>query len=135
MRLASLSRTPVLLALAACLFLAAPVGAAQTPGTSATLVFLGIGDVRGNVPALAGQVVFRNITTGSTRIVFARSALEGVTCEADGEDVIRSRSGQYLLRRGAELSCTVVPGRYRYTTVTLSGDQVSESRATLHVKK
>jgi len=81
-----------------------------------------------------GRVVFHNRAPGSTRILFASRNATAFDCEADGNDVVRSRRGQYLLRGGAKLACTVRPGKYRYTTMTLDGGGVHRGRSILHVR-
>ncbi len=128
------SLIPVLLPFA--LFIGAAAGADMaTPAVVRAVTLIDMGSARGSnaVVTTDGRVVFRNRSAGSTRIVLSRKDASAFDCFADGEEVVRSRGEQYVLRGGAELSCTVRPGRYRYTTLTQQQGGVRMVRSTLRV--
>jgi hypothetical protein len=82
-----------------------------------------------------GQVSFRNESEGTTRLILSRRDASAFACQAPGEEVSFSRSGQFVLQSGATLTCNVAPGRYRYTTLRHSDGRIRESRATLDVRR
>lgn len=100
----------------------------------ATVIDIGSTGATRTLVATDGRVVFRNRVTGITRILFSSENASAFDCRADGDAVVRSRSSQYVLRGGAELSCTVRPGSYRYTTLTQRGGGVQMTRSTLRVR-
>ena len=99
-----------------------------------TLVEMGSKGARNATVRTEGRVVFRNGAVAAARIVFARKDATAFDCVADGDAVVRSRASQYMLRGGAELSCVVRPGRYRYTTLTQSGGGVHQAKSILSVR-
>jgi len=80
------------------------------------------------------EIVFQNDGEATRRIVFASRDAAAFSCSVDGDAVIRSRSTQYLLRPGAEMSCSVRPGRYRYTTLTQTAGGIEKVLSTLRVR-
>jgi hypothetical protein len=127
----------VLLLAGTWLLASAPAQAEMLPAAlmpPSTLVVMNLDGTPNTTVKTDGRVVFRNGGTASTRIVFARKDADAFDCVADGDNVVRSRSMQLLLRGGAELACTVRPGRYRYRTLTQSRRGVHETRPTLSVR-
>ena len=116
---------------------AATAGADMAPPAvvkAATLIDIGSTRATRATVSGDGRVVFRNLVTGSTRIMFSSKNASAFDCHADGDEVVRSRGSQYVLRGGAELSCTVRPGSYRYTTLSQRGGGVQMTRSTLRVR-
>ena len=113
----------------------AAAGMGLHPGAPATtLVEVAAEGTPNTTVRTEGRVVFRNAAMAAARIVFASKDARSFDCEADGEAVVQSRKTQYLLRAGAELSCTVRPGRYHYTTLTQNGRAIHKARPTLRVQ-
>lgn len=127
---------PTLLPISLLLAAATTQADMAVPATvrATTLIEMGATGAPNAVVTTDGKVVFRNRVSASTRIVFASKDASAFDCYADGEEVVRSRSSQYLLRGGAELACTVRPGSYRYTTLTQQRGGIHKSRPTLRVR-
>ena len=82
-----------------------------------------------------GKVVFRNRTNGVARIVFQRSDAKSLACTSEGEVIVHAITSQFLLRRDAELSCAVQPGKYKYMTLTHLEDGIHRGKSTLRVRR
>ena len=139
MRRAKPACSPLFLALIPLLAFAAATQSAAEMGPvaavrAATLIDMSATGAPDAVVDTDGRVVFRNRVTGSTRIVLTRKDASAFDCVVDGDAVVRSRPGQYLLRGGAELSCVVRPGRYRYTTLTQQRGGIHKARSTIRVR-
>lgn len=82
-----------------------------------------------------GKVVFRNRTEGVARIVFQRSDAKSLACTSEGEMIVHAITSQFLLRRDAELSCVVQPGKYKYMTLSHLEDGIHRGKSTLRVRR
>lgn len=78
-------------------------------------------------------VVFQNDADATTRVVFRKRDIAGVECE-ESSGVTRSRRGQYAVRSGAELICTLDEGSYRYETLTQTGGGIARNTSRLSVR-
>ncbi len=78
-------------------------------------------------------VVFQNDAAATTRVVFRKRDIDGVSCQ-EGAGVERSRRGQYTVRSGAELLCTLEEGSYRYETLTQARGGIERHSSRLSVR-
>ena len=101
---------------------------------SATIVDMEPSGTKDAVAERGGFVVFRNRGPIDTRIVFPRKHRDALDCAVDGDRVVSSRRGQFLIKAGAEMSCVVEAGRYRYLTLTQTRGVIQKSRAQLVVR-